>query len=459
MHVRSLLLAALGGTFLHSPATAQEAEGPGTGYTRTYVIQADGAWLSPGRMVQPAFIQISDGRIDWIATSDQRRESGGMFGGGSKPRLLEVSGTLSAGIVDAWTTFSPQDYASDRKQEAARAVADSLPVQVPLADASLVRQVRGAREAGVAAVYLSGGRQGLRRGVGTAAEFTALDLPLAGGRPTLDFAVGTAAASGPSASYQAEELRNVFQEALDWRDSWDEYDEKMEKYQEDLTKYEEKFEKYLEEKKAAEEEAAQAGDQDGKKKDEGPKAPKRPKRPKAPTSSQARDDVLEALDGARQVRVEAQRLADIRELLEMKKEFGFEMVLLGGYDADRLAEELAAAEVAVVLPVMPDHHGPEHQRRHLSDRFSRLHEAGVEVALASGGVEGAELLLLARAGELVAAGIDQDAVWASLTTVPARILGLDAYGALGTGRSATMILFGGSSPFDASAPFKAHKPR
>ncbi|MHC4838073.1 MAG: amidohydrolase family protein, partial [Planctomycetota bacterium] len=143
----------------------------------------------------------------------------------------------------------------------------------------------------------------------------------------------------------------------------------------------------------------------------------------------------------------------------MKKEFGFEMVLLGGYDADRLAEELAAAEVAVVLPVMPDHHGPEHQRRHLSDRFSRLHEAGVEVALASGGVEGAELLLLARAGELVAAGVDQDAVWASLTTVPARILGLDAYGALGTGRSATMILFGGSSPFDASAPFKAHKPR
>jgi imidazolonepropionase-like amidohydrolase len=113
----------------------------------------------------------------------------------------------------------------------------------------------------------------------------------------------------------------------------------------------------------------------------------------------------------------------------------------------------------VILQVMPDHHAEGANQRSLASRYSRLHEAGVQIALASGGAEGAELLLLARAGELVAEGVDQDAVWASLTTIPAELLGLADYGRLTSGKSATMVLFGGSSPFDASASFKAHKPR
>jgi len=454
---RSLLLAAVCGFVPLSGLQAQEDSAAETGYTRTYAIRADAAWLAPGRVISPAYVQISDGRIDWVSTQDARRESGGLIGGGSKPRLLEVKGTLSAGIVDAWTTMGPTAFLRDRRNDPARKVVDDLPVQVANADSSLVRQVLGAREAGVAAAYLSGGRDGLRRGVGSAVEFSALDLPIATGRATLEFGVGRAAAGGPSASYQAEELVGVFREAQDWRDSWDDYDEKLEKYQEDLEKFEEKFAKYLEEKKEHEKKAAAQGDDE--KKDDGPKMPKRPKRPKEPESKLSRDLVLEALDGARQVRVEANQLSDLHRLLALQAEFDLDMVILGAYDADRIAEELAKAEIAVILPVMPDHHAEGANQRSLASRYSRLHEAGVQIALASGGAEGAELLLLARAGELVAEGVDQDAVWASLTTIPAELLGLADYGRLTSGKSATMVLFGGSSPFDASASFKAHKPR
>ena len=89
----------------------------------------------------------------------------------------------------------------------------------------------------------------------------------------------------------------------------------------------------------------------------------------------------------------------------------------------------------------------------------RLVEAGVEVAIASGGSDGYQMMLLVRAGNLVAQGADRSAVWASLTSIPAKLLGLNQYGNLARGNSATMLLFEGDSPFDASGAFKAHKPK
>ena len=65
-----------------------------------------------------------------------------------------------------------------------------------------------------------------------------------------------------------------------------------------------------------------------------------------------------------------------------------------------------------------------------------------------------------RAGELIAAGADVDEVWAALTTIPARLLGLSKRaGRLVDGATASVILFEGSSPFDASATFRSHIPK
>ena len=69
-------------------------------------------------------------------------------------------------------------------------------------------------------------------------------------------------------------------------------------------------------------------------------------------------------------------------------------------------------------------------------------------------------MLLTLAGELVAAGVDQDEVWRALTSTPANLLGLSGQaGALQRGASGSMILFGGAHPFDASGVFRSHQPK
>jgi imidazolonepropionase-like amidohydrolase len=95
----------------------------------------------------------------------------------------------------------------------------------------------------------------------------------------------------------------------------------------------------------------------------------------------------------------------------------------------------------------------------LAADFKAYQKAGVSVALGSGGRDLGPMLLT-LAGELIAEGVDQDAVWKSLTSTPADLLGLGGKaGAVQRGASGSMILFGGASPFDASAPFRTHTPK
>ncbi len=433
-----------------------------SGYTRTYVIQADGAWVAPGVHIEPAFVKVSEGKVVWVSSTDQRVERTSMLGKKSIDKLIKVDGYLAPGLVDAWTTMVPAGYTQDRRSGATKELRDSLPMQVANEDELLVSQVLAARQAGVAAVFMSAGRNGWRRGVGISAEFTNLDLPQAVGSGALEFAVGAQGNSGLDRTFMIDELEKVFEEANDWRDSWDDHDEAMEKYAKDLEKYEEKLTKYIADKKEFEKEAekeggqAQDGDKDAPKE---PKAPKRPKYPKEPQSSEARDLILGAIDGQYQVRVHADSVSDIRRVMGLKKEYAIDLLIVGGGDADILADDLRKAEIAVILPLADDAHAAPNAERSLAKRFTTLTEGGVEVALASGGAEGLHMLMITRAGELVAAGCDKNKVWDSLTVVPASLLGLDDYGTLHRGNSATMILFEGTSPFDASAPMKAHKPK
>ena len=434
----------------------QQVESAATGYDKTYVIQADSAWLSPGKTISPAFIQINSGRIGWISTSDRRRESTNILGQSQgKGALIKVKGSLAPGIVDAWTSFAPAGYLSDRRSAAARDVRDSLPVQVEIADYQLYSQVIAAREAGVAAVYLSPGWSQLRLGVGSPAEFSKLDLPLVAARPMLDFAVGTAAGDLFQATYNAEELYDAFTEAQEWRDSFADYDEKLEEFPDKLEKYQEKLQKFIDEHGPDAPEKEDEGEDEEK---EAPKPPKRPKNPSAPKVDAQRDLLLAAIDGKYSVRIQAERLADIRTILRLQKKFGLDVIILGGFEADLLADELRLAQIPVVLAATSSQH-QNHYPRDFFSRYQRLVKAGVNVAIASGGSDGHQMMLLTRAGDLISRGADPATVWASLTSVPAKILGMNNYGAISRGSSATMLLFEGSSPFDASATFKVHKPK
>ena len=456
------MLAVIGGLFLLFPSPLQAQD---SGYTRTYVIQADGAWVAPGVRIEPAFVKVSAGKIVWVSATDLRQERTNMLGNTSIDPLIKVNGFLAPGIVDAWTTMVPAGYTQDPHAAATQQLQDSLPMQVANEDELLVAQVLAARQAGIAAVFLSAARDGWRRGVGTAADFSSLDLPQAQGEGALEFAVGAQGDRGLERTFLIEELEAAFTEAADWRGSWDDFDESLEKYGKDLEKYEESLTKYIAEKKKFDEEAkkpgaqAQEGETKETKESKEPTAPKRPKYPIEPQVTAARDLLLGALDGKYQVRIHADTVADIQRVIALKKKHGFHLVLVGGGSADLLADELRLAEIPVILSLGDDLHAAPPVERSLAKRYTALVDGGVEVALASGGAEGLHMLMLTRAGELIAAGCDKNKVWDSLTSVPARLLGLKDYGSLHRGKSATMILFEGTSPFDASALMKTHKPK
>ncbi len=490
------LLALLTATCAVLPASRALAQDPG--YERSYVIRADAAWRTPTDRISPAFVGVDQGRIEWISKTNRAEGGRGGLIPTKPPKVIEVKGTLAAGIVDAWCRLGPGDLlAEDRdllakgRDQPLRRVTDALPLQRQGEDSLFVAQVLAARNSGIAALYISSGTGRLRSGVGTAAGFSGFDLPVAKGIQALDCAVGIAL--GAQSTYAAQDLVDAFGEAKDWRESLDEHREKMEQYDKDMEEYRKKFDEYAkkkaesegkETKEAKEKEPAKNGDKkeggdkqagekkeeekkegekkEGEKKDEEKKdeAPKRPERPKEPKPDAARDLILDAFDGELAVRVAADDAEDIRLLLAAQEEHGLDLVILGGYWADQVAGALADADVPVILAALPDHHARRYPDRSLAARYRALRAAGVTVALASGGGESEQSLLLARAGELVAAGEDPAEIWAALTAVPARILGLGGeYGTLAAGCSASMVLFEGTSPFDASTPFKAHKPR
>lgn len=447
-------------TFCAVAPASISAQDPG--YERSYVIQADGAWISPTEHISPAFIMVEKGRIQWVARTNRAEQPRGGVLQGKPPAVIQVAGTLAPGIVDAWCAIGPGDLRRERRDLPLRRVTECLPIQRAGEDAELIAQVLAARESGIAAAYLSSGSGAQRSGIGTAVSFSGFDLPVAKGIQALDCAVGQAISV--TSTYSATELLEAFDEAKAWRDSLDEHQEKVEQYDKDLVEYRKKFDEFVKKKEEAEAKPEKGDEKTGEKpsgkEEKPPEPPKRPTRPKEPKPSAARDLLIEALDGHFAVRVEADDAEDIRSLLRLRTEHNLDLVILGGWWADQVANELADAEVPVVLAALPDHHAQRFPERSLVARWRALRAAGVTVALASGGGEGAQSLLLARAGELVAAGEDVAEVWAALTTVPAKLLGLDKeFGSLGKDRSASMLLFGGSSPFDASAPFKAHKPR
>lgn len=440
----SLAFASLASADAASQAAAQD---PGT--EQTYVIRADAAWLTPTERISPAFVGVDRGRIEWVARENRAEGRRGLLARPA-PRVIERKGTLAPGIVDAWSRMAPSDLALERRDVALRRLKDALPLQRAGEDGGLVAQVLAARDAGIAATYFAAG-SGFRAGVGTAVGFSGFQLPFALGREALDCSV----AGGTS--YAVQDLADAFGEAADWRESLDDHREKMEQYDKDLAEYRKKFDEYAKKKAEAGDKPAADGDKSGEKKDE---APKRPERPKAPKPSAERDLLFEAMDGKVAVRVAADDPADVRRLIALKEEHRLELVILGGWWADEVAHELAAAQVPVVLVALPDHHADRFPERSLLTRWRALRAAGVEVALASGGGAAEQSRLLDHAGALVAGGEDPAAVWAALTEVPARILGIEEqYGALRAGASASMINFEGSSPFDASAAFQAHKPR
>jgi imidazolonepropionase-like amidohydrolase len=157
-----------------------------------------------------------------------------------------------------------------------------------------------------------------------------------------------------------------------------------------------------------------------------------------------RDGQLEVLRGLfrdrKPVFVAASRADEISRAIEVfRKEYGFETVILGAEDADRVSREMGEAGVAAAL-------GPQvtrEERGRVISLATVLAQAQVPLALQSHATSGTQLLR-ATAAHAVKLGLDADGALRAITAEPARLLKLDdRIGSLRPGRDADVVVLSG----------------
>jgi hypothetical protein len=155
-----------------------------------------------------------------------------------------------------------------------------------------------------------------------------------------------------------------------------------------------------------------------------------------------RDALKSFLAGGR-VLFRADRAADIREIVRYAREHGMKPVIVGGNEAWVVADELASADVPVILNPLDNLPDDFDRLGARLDNAKRLHEAGVRIAFTYNESH------LARknrqlAGNAVAHGLAWDAGLAAITATPAEIFGQGGErGRIEKGKVADLVLWSG----------------
>lgn len=147
--------------------------------------------------------------------------------------------------------------------------------------------------------------------------------------------------------------------------------------------------------------------------------------------------------GDAQLFVHANRQKQIEEAVSLAKQYGFKLVIVGGYDAWRLGELLNEIGAKVIytktlsLPMRKD------EPLEMSFKIpALLKQANIPFALGFTSDWNSRNLPLA-AGQTVAYGLSKEDALQSITLDAAKILGAESMGALAPGYAANLVISGG----------------
>lgn len=173
-------------------------------------------------------------------------------------------------------------------------------------------------------------------------------------------------------------------------------------------------------------------------------------KPKKPSAA---DIAMTAvMNGEMPVYATVERKADILQLIALKKRFGIKVILGGAGEAWMVADELAAADIPVVLDPTANLPGNFDTLARTSAAAGRLHAAGVKVAFIPPGTHNT-VLVVQNAGIAVSMGMPWAAAMDALTVNPAQIFGIDAsYGTLAAGKDADVVIWDGDPLEVMSSP-------
>jgi imidazolonepropionase-like amidohydrolase len=141
--------------------------------------------------------------------------------------------------------------------------------------------------------------------------------------------------------------------------------------------------------------------------------------------------------------IDVQSEPDIRAALRVAKDFNVRVAIAGGAEAWRVAKELAAAKVAVLLDPTANLPSDLQASEVHDDAPAILDKAGVSVAISTLGSSWGARTLRQLAGNAVARGLSWDRALASITSIPAALYGLRGRGTLERGAIADVVVWSG----------------
>lgn len=145
--------------------------------------------------------------------------------------------------------------------------------------------------------------------------------------------------------------------------------------------------------------------------------------------------------------LEAHRASDIVTAIDLSREFDLDLVIYGGTEAWMVADDLARADVPVIVKVLNNLPSTFETLGATYENAIRLRQAGVRVAITSGESFKA-FTLRQEAGNAVAYGMPHDEALRAVTLTPAEIWGVaDRYGSLEPGKVANVVVWDGD-PFE-----------
>jgi imidazolonepropionase-like amidohydrolase len=147
--------------------------------------------------------------------------------------------------------------------------------------------------------------------------------------------------------------------------------------------------------------------------------------------------------------VRIDRASDLRALARLGRELDINLIVEGGTEAWRLAGELAAAKIPVLIDPtrnLPASFDDIHVR---DDGIARLARAGVPVIVSTLDEAANVRNLRQRAGIAIASGLTRAQALAAITETPAAAYGLGKRGTLARGNVADVVVWSGD-PFELS---------
>lgn len=210
----------------------------------------------------------------------------------------------------------------------------------------------------------------------------------------------------------------------------------------------------------------------------------KPKLPKRPAVNPDLDQMSRVLAGEIGIRIEVHRAEDILALLKILDDVPMRAALVGASEGRFVAKQIAEAGVPVLIDAAPTPPAQEPapagggggfriptrfpggfvrpnfggrgargfrlpaQGWRSSDNAARMADAGVTIAITSGGDASASLL--DRAAYAISQGLDENLAIQAITAAPAGLLRMEKVGRLRRGFAASMVVFDGN-PFLATS--------